>query len=51
MISGRDEVMLEAQDRDLQLLHKPFRSRDLADALDRAFASGLSGRRGEGAQS
>ena len=47
VISGRDAVMLDARVRGLQLLHKPFRIRDLVDALDEAFRSGEFGRREE----
>ena len=42
MISGRDQAMIEARDSDLQLLHKPFRTQELLDALEQAFASGVA---------
>ena len=45
MISGSDAIMGYSADHDLQLLHKPFRIRELCDALDQAFASGAFGRR------
>lgn len=45
MISGNDAIMGYAADHGLQLLHKPFRIRELCDALDRAFASGQFGQR------
>lgn len=51
MVSGRDTAMIDAHDRNLQLLHKPFRAQELLDALQRAFASGISGRRGRDAGS
>jgi DNA-binding response OmpR family regulator len=51
MISGREAVMVEARDRNLQLLRKPFRTQELYGALDRAFASGVFGRRDDEAES
>jgi DNA-binding response OmpR family regulator len=45
MISGNDLVMGYAAEHGLQLLRKPFRIRDLCDALDQAFASGEFGQR------
>lgn len=47
MISGNHEMMKFAQDNGLQLLHKPFRYRQLLAALDEAFASGEFGQRKE----
>jgi DNA-binding response OmpR family regulator len=46
MISGNDLIMGYAAEHGLQLLRKPFRIRELCDALDQAFASGEFGRRG-----
>lgn len=45
MISGSDEMMIFAQEHDLQLLHKPFKMTDLYAALDTALASGECGQR------
>jgi len=45
MISGNDLVMGYAAEHGLQLLRKPFRIRDLCDALDQAFASGEFGQK------
>jgi DNA-binding response OmpR family regulator len=47
LISGRDAAMVEARDRHLQLLHKPFRIQELFAALDEAFSSGEFGRRND----
>jgi DNA-binding NtrC family response regulator len=46
MISGSDQALEIAQSHDLQLLEKPFRPAELAEALHRAFASGEFGQRG-----
>ena len=45
VISGNDAIMGYAADHGLQLLHKPFRIRELCAALDEAFASGEFGQR------
>ena len=45
MISGSPEAMQFALDNDLQLLEKPFRMRELFDALDIAIESGEFGQR------
>jgi DNA-binding NtrC family response regulator len=45
MVSGTHDAMLFAEQHGLQLLIKPFRSRELFEALDRAFSSGAFGQR------
>jgi DNA-binding response OmpR family regulator len=50
VISGRGAAMVEAHARNEQLLRKPFRIQEIIDALHRAFASGVSGRREEEAE-
>jgi hypothetical protein len=45
MMSGSLERLEAAREHDLQLLAKPFRSSELANALDLAFASGEFGQR------
>jgi two-component system OmpR family response regulator len=47
MISGSHDKIVFALDNGLQLLRKPFRSRQLIDALNLAFESGEAGQRAD----
>jgi DNA-binding NtrC family response regulator len=45
MVSGNPKDMQFALDNGLQMLEKPFKAQDLADALTKALASGEPGQR------
>ena len=47
MISGSHKAMTFAEENNLQLLHKPFRGKELVDAVIKAINSGKPGRRSE----
>ena len=47
MVSGSHEAMKLADENNLQLLRKPFRARELVDAVIKAIGSGEPGQRSE----